>query len=55
MSKLILKDLDEKILINVGKVNKDYVQLLINTKGKIVKNYENKEMQELIKFINSLI
>tara|TARA_B100000963_G_scaffold240208_1_gene210101 strand:- start:8135 stop:8554 length:420 start_codon:yes stop_codon:yes gene_type:complete len=51
MSKLIIKHLDEKTLINVGKTNKDYVQILINTKGKIVKNYKNKEMQELIKYL----
>ena len=51
MSKLIIKELDEKTLINVGKTNKEFVQVLINTKGKIVKNYENKEMQELIKYL----
>ena len=50
MSKLIIKELDEKVLLSLSK-DKDVVQTLINTKGKVVKDYANKEMQELIKYL----
>ena len=52
MSKLIIKELDQETITKLSNSNdKRFVQYLLNTKGKIIKNYTDKEMQDLIKYL----